>query len=203
MKKILALALLLLAMSFSICQAAIDKTYNEQNNRATIRSMNVTPATDLDPESIIVVNLQKMYIFDSRLYDNSKNQYKPCNFFTIAIMGNAAEKFDKNMTYTVNGASYSLPLDVKIRQNDKKQTILSSGTYEFVNNGANNNLWEALKAGKQVKILIPIKGKKTTILKYTLEGKALEDMQQVVNYDLYNDAKFLDTVPKATKKPVK
>lgn len=203
MKKILCLALLLVAVFCTICQAAVTKSYDEKNSRAIIRTMDTRPATEIDPESLIIASMRKFYIFDTRGYDASIGRYKPVNYFTIAIMGNGAEKFEKDMTYTVKGTSYTLPMRVESKENNKKQTIQAAATHEFtVETG--EPFIKALKDSNPINITIHMKAKKgLDILKYTIDGKILEEMQQVVLYDLYNDDNFLNIAKKASQKPTR
>ena len=203
MKKILALALLLVTMTASVCQAAITKSYDEKNSRAIIRTMDTKPATEIDPESLIIASMRKFYIFDSRGYDATIGRYKPVNYFTLAIMGNGAEKFEKDMVYTVNGTSYTLPMRVESKENNKKQTVQAAATHEF-SAVANEPFMKALKDGKPISITMHMKAKKgLDVLKYTIEGKVLEEMGQVVLYDLYSDDNFLNIAKKASQKPMR
>lgn len=203
MKKILALALLLVTMTASVCQAAITKSYDEKNSRAIIRTMDTKPATEIDPESLIIASMRKFYIFDSRGYDATIGRYKPVNYFTLAIMGNGAEKFEKDMVYTVNGTSYTLPMRVESKENNKKQTVQAAATHEF-SAATNEPFMKALKDGKPISITMHMKAKKgLDVLKYTIEGKVLEEMGQVVLYDLYSDDNFLNIAKKASQKPMR
>lgn len=203
MKKILCLALLLAAAFCTVCQAAVTKSYDEKNSRAIIRTMDTKPATEIDPESLIIASMRKFYIFDSRGYDASIGRYKPVNYFTIAIMGNGAEKFEKDMTYTVNGTNYTLPMRVESKENNKKQTIQAAATHEFIASSSEPFI-KALKDAKPISITIHMKAKKgLDVLKYTIDGKVLQEMQQVVLYDLYSDDNFLNIAKKASQKPMR
>ena len=203
MKKVLFLTLLLVVMLCTVCQAAVTKSYDEKNSRAIIRTMDTKPATEIDPESLIIASLRKFYIFDSRGYDAAIGRYKPINYFTIAIMGNGAEKFEKDMVYTINGSSYTLPMRVESKENNKKQTIQAAATHEFVAVSSEPFI-KALKDGKPVTITMHMKAKKgLDVLKYSIEGKVLEEMQQVLLYDLYSDDNFLNIAKKANQKPMR
>lgn len=203
MKKILMLALLLAVTLCAVCQAAVTKSYDEKNSRAIIRTMDTKPATEIDPESLIIASLRKFYIFDSRGYDAAIGRYKPVNYFTIAIMGNGAEKFEKDMTYSINGTSHILPMRVESKENNKKQTIQAAATHEF-SVVSSEPFIKALKDGKPIAITMRMKAKKgLDVLKYTIEGKVLEEMQQVVLYDLYSDDNFLNIAKKASQRPMR
>lgn len=200
MKKIFALTLLLLISVFSVCQASLNKTYDDRQSRAIVRATAMEQANDIDPESTILINLKKIYFFDSRFYDNASSHYVPRHYFTIALLGNAAEKFDKIMNYSVNGSSYSLPISVETRLNNKKQVVLSAGTCEFATQ-SNNAFMTALKNGTPITITIRMKAKGNNLLKYTIAKDTLKDLGEVVNYDLYNDQEFLAKAKKASHKP--
>lgn len=203
MKKVLLLTILLVTMLCTVCQAAVTKSYDEKNSRAIIRTMDTKPATEIDPESLIIASLRKFYIFDSRGYDAAIGRYKPVNYFTIAIMGNGAEKFEKDMVYTINGSSYTLPMRVESKENNKKQTIQAAATHEFVAVSSEPFI-KALKDGKPVTITMHMKAKKgLDVLKYSIEDKVLEEMQQVLLYDLYSDDNFLNIAKKANQKPMR
>ena len=190
-------------MLCTVCQAAVTKSYDEKNSRAIIRTMDTKPATEIDPESLIIASLRKFYIFDSRGYDAAIGRYKPVNYFTIAIMGNGAEKFEKDMVYTINGSSYTLPMRVESKENNKKQTIQAAATHEFVAVSSEPFI-KALKDGKPVTITMHMKAKKgLDVLKYSIEGKVLEEMQQVLLYDLYSDDNFLNIAKKANQRPMR
>lgn len=201
MKKILALTLFLVTLFGAVCHAELQKTYDEKNNRALIRSMKFIPATELDAESTICINMKKLYFFDSRFYDNAIGRYKPITYFTIALIGNAAEKFDNNMNYTVDKHSYLQPMTLEAKQNNKKQIVLASGTCEFREGQVETPFIKALKDGKPVAIKIALKAKGNKSLNCTLDGAVLKDMGDVALYNIYDDANFLNIAQKANQKP--
>lgn len=201
MKKIFALTLLLLTLIASVCSAQVQKSYDDKNSRAIIRTIQFIPAAELDPESTICVNMKKIYFFDSRFYDNAIGRYKPITYFTIALIGNAAEKFENNMAYTTDKGSYTLPITLEAKQNPKKQTVLASGTCEFKEGALKTPFLEAIKAGTPVNVRVVLKDKKHSSLKYTIDGDVLKDMTEIALYDIYNDDNFLNIAQKATKSP--
>jgi len=201
MKKIIALTLLLLILLASVCSAQVQKSYDEKNSYAMIKALKLTPATDLDSESVICVNLQKVYIFDYKGYDKETSRYKPELYFTVAILGNAAEKFESELYYTTPKGSYTLPMETKFKQNDKKQTIQAAGTCKFLTAQTSSPFVEALKAGQTINLRVTMKAKKNNTLKYTIEGDVLKDMTEIALYDIYSDDNFLNIAQKATKSP--
>ncbi len=201
MKRIITLTLFFLMMVMSICNAQVQKTYDDKNSYAMIKALKLSPATELDAESIICVNLQKIYIFDYKSYDNATGQYKADLYFTVAILGNAAEKFEGELYYTTPKGSYSLPMETKFKQNNKKQTIQATGTCKFLGLQLNSPFLDALKAGQVVSLRVSMKAKKNNILKYTIEGDVLKDMREITLYNIYDDTNFLNIAKKATQKP--
>lgn len=201
MKKILALTLFLVTLFSAACYAEMQKTYDERNSRALVRSMKFIPAAELDPESTICINMKKLYFFDSRFYDNAIGRYTPITYFTIALIGNAAEKFENNMTYSVDKHSYIIPMTLEAKQNDKKQTVLASGTCEFKEGQVESPFVKALKEGKPVTIKVALKAKGNKALNYTIDGALLKDMGDVAGYNIYDDANFLNIAQKANQKP--
>lgn len=201
MRKIILLVLSLLVMLVSVCSAQVQKTYDEKNSYAMIKVLKLAPATELDPESLICINLQKIYVFDYKGYDNAIGRYKPDMYLTVAILGNAAEKFEPELFYTTNKGAYSLPIDTKFKQNEKKQTVQATGTCKFLNHQTSSPFMEALKNGQAINIRINMKAKKNNVLKYTIDGDVLKDMQEVALYDIYSDENFLNIAQKANSRP--
>ena len=201
MKKIIALTLLLLAFAASLCHAEVQKSYDDKNSYAMIKCLKLAPATELDPESIICVNLQKIYVFDYKGYDKATGRYVPDMYFTVAILGNAAEKFESELNYTTPSGTYTLPMETKHKQNNKKQTIQATGTCKFLSHYASTPFVEALKKGQPIKLRVQMKAKKNNVLKYTLEGDVLKDMTEIALYDIYSDTNFLNIAQKANHSP--
>lgn len=201
MKKIFGLTLFLLIIFSTVCYAKVQKSYDDKNSYAMIKALKIAPATELDPESIICVNLQKIYVFDYKGYDKVIGRYNPDMYFTVAILGNAAEKFEPELFYTTPKGAYSLPMETKFKQNNKKQTIQATGTVKFLQSQLTNPFVEALKNGQLISFRVNMKAKKNNILKYTIDGDVLKDMTEIALYDIYDDANFLNIAQKATKAP--
>ena len=203
MKKILALTLLLITMLVSVCSAEVQKSYDEKNSRAIVRTIKFIPANELDPDSTICVNMKKIYFFDSRFYDNAIGRYTPITYFTIALIGNAAEKFENVMSYTTDKGAYTMPMTLESKQNPKKQTVLASGTCEFKEGALKYPFIEALKNNKAINVRVTLKDKKHNALKCAIDGDLLNDMSAVASYDIYSDDNFLNIAQKANQRPTR
>ena len=204
MKKILALMLMLLTLMASVCSAEVQKSYDEKNSYAMIKTMKLAPATELDPESVICINMQKIYAFDSRSYDNAIGRYIPTTYITIGLMGNAAEKFENSMSYTVNKTRNILQLtNLSEKYNNKKQIVLASGRCVFKGNEVNDPFFKALKNAEAIAFKIGLKVKGNKALQYTIDGDLLKEMSAIANYDIYSDDNFLNIAQKANQRPTR
>ncbi len=201
MKKLFLMVLALVTLFSAVCSAEVQKSYDDRNSRAIIRTLKFIPAAELDPDSTICINMKKIYFFDSRFYDNAVGRYNPRLYFTVALIGNAAEKFANTLTCTAGRSSFELPLSVEAKQNEKKQTVLASGTCEFKNPSPQEPFLKALQQGNPMKLEVVLKSKRHDVLRCSLEGKLLEELQEVAAYDIYDDANFLNMAAKANQRP--